>query len=301
MQTSFLKALRDTWQRVGISVNLGIVAHLAIAFIAVAALAIGANVIAVHGTLLVHTTTTAPAKALTTPTAIPLPPPPPAAETPLPPEAKPIDIAGLNSALDRYDRVTLNRTEENSAEQRQQFALAREDLKTEARAYIAAANGLVERSRLQRLIAQLSERQNQSIELVRIADARRALLQRYWLHFEAMDARMKATLEGAWKIFGRVVTRESLVELSAHLNDLRSHLASLAAPPLDRANGQDAIVASENAIAATLEQERRELHANSGGSVARGDAQGSCRSGRYALGASANARGVRPRVETVHG
>ncbi len=61
----------------------------------------------------------------------------------------------------------------------------------------------------------------------RLADQRRALFKEYWDRFEKVDARMKGSLDRNWKIFGRVIARESLMSLSRELDEIRRHSARL--------------------------------------------------------------------------
>ena len=75
---------------------------------------------------------------------------------------------------------------------------------------------------------------------------------------------MKTALDRAWKIFGRVIARQSLVELSRALDDMRRDVASLAAPAGYDLAALEAIAAREAAFATSLEQNQRGLTSSQG-------------------------------------
>ena len=56
---------------------------------------------------------------------------------------------------------------------------------------------------------------------IRLADARRAAIQESIGRTEAMDEQLNTSLDGAWKIFGRVLARQSLMQLRTELADVR--------------------------------------------------------------------------------
>ena len=57
--------------------------------------------------------------------------------------------------------------------------------------------------------------------LVDLGDRRRDLTKTYVSVFEGLNARAKASLTGSWKIFGRVVAKQSLLQLNTDLDSLR--------------------------------------------------------------------------------
>jgi diguanylate cyclase (GGDEF)-like protein len=78
---------------------------------------------------------------------------------------------------------------------------------------------------------------------IRLADARRAALQEMAGSADAMDRQLKTSLDGAWKIFGRVLARQSLMQLRSELDDIRRGIARSA---------MAVVTAGETAFAATL-------------------------------------------------
>jgi diguanylate cyclase (GGDEF)-like protein len=78
---------------------------------------------------------------------------------------------------------------------------------------------------------------------IRLADARRAALQEMAGSADAMDRQLKTSLDGAWKIFGRVLARQSLMQLRSELDDIRRGIARSA---------MAVVTAGETAFAATI-------------------------------------------------
>jgi diguanylate cyclase (GGDEF)-like protein len=78
---------------------------------------------------------------------------------------------------------------------------------------------------------------------IRLADARRAALEEIAASADAMDKQLKTSLDGAWKIFGRVLARQSLMQLRSELDDIRRGIARSA---------MAAVAAGETSFAATL-------------------------------------------------
>jgi len=86
---------------------------------------------------------------------------------------------------------------------------------------------------------------------IRLADARRAALQEIAGSADAMDKQLKTSLDGAWRIFGRVLARQSLMQLRSELDDIRRAVARRMAADDDR-SAMAAVTAGETAFAATL-------------------------------------------------
>ena len=61
-----------------------------------------------------------------------------------------------------------------------------------------------------------------------MADHRQAVVGEYSALFEDLSARVNDSVKSAWKIFGRVVARQSLLQLSADFDDLRRGFTTLA-------------------------------------------------------------------------
>ena len=235
----------------------GIVAHLVLAFVAVATLAIAANVIVEHGTLIIRTTQTVTAPIA--PAQVPKPAPRVIESAPAPvPVIEKLDdgaaSARLLLAIERFGRTTLNRVSEPTPAWTEQLSTSTTELIDAAVAYRKAASPTIEPRRLKPLGAQIAAHQASALELVRLSDTRGRQSQGLRAQLDTVESRTRNSLERSWKIFGRVITRQSLVELGQRLDELRRNLAPLAQPAGYGEQEIVALKASEAAFGAALQQ-----------------------------------------------
>ena len=101
-------------------------------------------------------------------------------------------------------------------------------------------------------------------ELLRRDQRRRALRDQYGDGAAAMEKRAQDALDGGWKIFGRVVARQSLVALLQAASELHSQAQGLQSPgAIDNQAVRD-IVASEQKLEAALTQYEKSLRRSQG-------------------------------------
>ncbi|HWN06758.1 MAG TPA: EAL domain-containing protein [Steroidobacteraceae bacterium] len=241
--------------------RMGLVVHLALTFALVGAFAIAANHLARQGTLLIEKTDTvvvsqplpvAPAREAPAPVAIASP------EVP----AEPLSTAGLLRASEIHARLTLAHADAPDPGSREQLDEATAVVHAESRKFAgAAASSQTAHSLIEQVHAQLPA----ADALVSVANDRRGLVNDYLQQYEAMDAQMKASLDRAWKIFGRVIARESLIELSRQLDELRPTLASGGTAGTVGGMDMAALAPALVAFAAILERDRDSLARSQGG------------------------------------
>jgi diguanylate cyclase (GGDEF)-like protein len=249
-----------------LGVRLGIVSRLTAAFIAVAVLVLAANLVVVQGVLIERTTHISETKP------IPLPPPPPpepvarqAVE--VPPKAvavrRELSSDALTSALSRYARAVQDRIKANSKESAAEYQLSSADLDRTSGAFVTQATSLSGKS-----FANLGSAANaykaHSDDLVQLADNRRTALSDYSASFEGLNARVNAALEGAWTIFGRVVARQSVLQLRSDLDGLRRNSYALGAAESDDAPEIVSLLNSEAAAEKTLESNEKAFRRSQG-------------------------------------
>lgn len=224
--TSRLKAalphLRAQMRRMGPLGNLGIVPRLTVAFAAVAVLAAAANLIAKGGAKIVYGE--APVMA---PAAVVVRPLMPAAS---PVEQPPAAMRVLTSeelvlAFDRFERAVHARLDRDTDFTAKLYLDARKELEAAAQAYVSDARELSGRS-FPKLRAGLKNYVASAEALLKSSASRHESLETYSATFDRMDATLKTALEGAWKIFGRVVARQSLMQLCSDLDAMRPRLSS---------------------------------------------------------------------------
>ena len=219
-----LSCVRRAWEARD-RFRLGIAGRLGLAFAAVTVLATAANLIQEHGTQLIRTTT------VVSPIARPIPPPPAHATVATPrPETPTADIAPVKDvddnllieAIEQFLRAAERRAEADSPENTDVLKVAGARLRDQVEAFIEKVNtpGLAARARALR--PRLTAFRTTGDEVVRVADERRSVLAGYWTHFESVDTQVKKALDqNNWKIFGRVISRQSLLTLSRDLDDIR--------------------------------------------------------------------------------
>jgi diguanylate cyclase (GGDEF)-like protein len=136
----------------------------------------------------------------------------------------------LIEAIDQFERAVERRAEADSPENTDVLKVAGVRLRDQVEAYLEQTNtrgvevhataGLETRARALR--PRLTALRSAGDDVIRLADERRAVLAGYWSHFESVDAQMKQALDhNNWKIFGRVISRQSLSALSRDLDDIR--------------------------------------------------------------------------------
>jgi diguanylate cyclase (GGDEF)-like protein len=246
--------------------RMGIAVRLSIAFAVVAVLAVTANLIAEHGIFVVQTETTEraaapvvrPAVPIATPVALPAVPPAPVRAAPLP--------GPLLAALGRYDRAVERRAESAASEATSQLRMAADGLQAEVARFIASAR---EESgppspQIRQLAARLGAHRKHGADLVEAADRRRQLLSDYWERFERIDAQVKGSLDRNWKIFGRVIARQSLISLSRDLDDIRRDSARLGPAGAFDSATLLSLSASQEKFATALEKNARGLGRSQG-------------------------------------
>ena len=129
----------------------------------------------------------------------------------------------LLTAVDRLTAVLHDRLADRTSANEAAFKRASTDLE----------RALSNFTTLNRLVGAVRSHHLQADRMVTASDLRRDARDRYNALFESLNARAKAAINGSWKIFGRVVARQSLLQLSADIDSLRRH------PPVATAEGVD--------------------------------------------------------------
>jgi len=248
--------------RLGRHLSFGIAGRLAVSFTAVAVLAAAANLFIERGVAVVHTTRLE--RGLFSPLPAPVVPtesvPHESVVTrriePAGPGVEPAAAHALKSehfigAVDRYQRAVQAREAVDSASTGDELQAADGELESaaddvqEAAAPLAAAAA---RPFSQKLAAYLAE----GGSYVQIADTRRIALREYAERLDSMDTRVSSSLDRAWKIFGRVIARQSLMQMHGDLEELRRHFAGIGAADGYDVGTIESLSASELALAATF-------------------------------------------------
>ena len=240
-QRDFSRLARQAFSRARhFEIRLGIGTRLGIAFAAVAVLAIAAHFFAQGARTIVRTDVT------TVPIVVKSKP----AET-LPPYK---NADQLIAALNRFTRAALSRMDTASSESIAELRSASIALDGARADYLHDAAQWMDESKVRKLDTRISAQKNRSERLWKLADQRRATLKEYWDRFEALDSRLKASLDKAWKIFGRIFARQSLIALSRSLDEIRHRFGALTTIGAPDKEAVEAIATSEAAFGAALKQ-----------------------------------------------
>jgi HAMP domain-containing protein len=208
--------------------NFGIATRLVAAFVGVGVLVLAANVFVVKGVLIEKTTEIT--------RVAPAPMPPPVALAPVK-ETEPIAIArppprrvvtsdALTLALQRHARAVKDRDTSQTEETRSEYQASATQLDEAATSFIAQATAISGKS-FAKLSAGVKTYSADAEELLRLADERHAKVGQYAMLFEQIYARANASVKDAWKMFGRIVARQSLLQLSTDLDALRRDSSAL--------------------------------------------------------------------------
>ena len=241
----------STWLR------LGITARLACGFLAVTVLAVTANLFAEHGTSIIETIQvervvqlpSAPAHAAAT------------AAAAVVDRGQRMATAAVSSGsflavLDETDRALQDRMDASGADTDRPFADSLLDLKREGNAFANATAHLEHKDHGPTLRQRVASYRGELEAAVGVADEGRAIREDYGVRLGALDSTIKHSIDLEWKIFGRILTRQCLIDLSRSADELRRNFAALRANATDGSPLQT-IVASEASFKATLDRNVR--------------------------------------------
>jgi diguanylate cyclase (GGDEF)-like protein len=236
--------------------QLGIAGRLGISFAAVAVLAVVANLI-VEGKVSVLPAPVVHQERRPAPVVAPLAAPAPVVEVPAPaPVRPPFPSADpLQRALDRIDHAVDGSADGDGVELTTRYQKLGTELERTAAEFSSGATAAGESPPARFMVTVRAYRQ-QGAELIELTATRRKLMSNYSARFEQLNTRVKKSLDHAWKIFGRVVARQSLVKLTSDLDDLRRRYVEFVSAETVDSSTFDTLGASEGTLAQTLAQDR---------------------------------------------
>ncbi len=170
----------------------------------------------------------------------------------------------LLGAITHFGRATGIRIADDSPARVIEAKQASEDLKRKAADYLRRARTAGNAPQLNKFASLLRSQRKDAARMIGDADARRQHIRNYERHFEDVDIRMKDAIDRAWKIFGRVVARQFMIDMSRILDRIRPDLATLVSTG-DRNNSSIAAIgANEATFAAALEEHETTLRRTQG-------------------------------------
>jgi diguanylate cyclase (GGDEF)-like protein len=222
---------------------LGITARLVISFVAVAALAAAANLIAQESASVILWSKRPPVPASPTLDLLRTQNAPVSAAL----EKKHVEV--LVSAVDRFGLATQLRAETDSAASEAEYAAALNALDALRRTSIDFLADGRAKIKFDHAVAEYLELGRQ---IALFADQRRAARIEHSKLLESINDRLQTTLNGAWKIFGRVIAPQSLIQLRVELDAVRQHSERIVLGEEIDANELEALTVSENTFIATF-------------------------------------------------
>jgi diguanylate cyclase (GGDEF)-like protein len=229
---------------------LGIASRLTISLIAIALLAAAANMIARDSVSLVRIVTRSPVRA--------------AADPPAAPQAvaEPAILGkdrfnALTLALDRYERASQLRAGSDTASADSEYTAARDELQHAVREYADSPPPV--NARVAAVAQQVLDYLGRGRALIQVTDQRHQARSEYSQHSKSISNRVQASLNGAWRIFGRVIARQSLIQMRTNLDAIRQRSEPIVSGELLNANDIDPVLDSENAFAAAFQSNQSSL------------------------------------------
>jgi diguanylate cyclase (GGDEF)-like protein len=210
------------------ALSMGITGRLSLAFVAVAILAMAANVVVEHGVQVVQSTHLERSQYSPVPDAIGarivVPPVLPAAGRRVSGEA---EIRRFVSAVDRVQSSTEIRAASESADSDAELSASSEELSAAA----ADLRRVLPRpSLLPELDAALLAFRDAGASYLQRSDAQRGAAREYLARLDDLDARITVSINAGWKIFGRVLARESLLTVHSDIESLRRLFGGIGDP-----------------------------------------------------------------------
>jgi diguanylate cyclase (GGDEF)-like protein len=205
--------------------RFGIAAHLGLAFVAVVTLVLAANFLVVQTVSIERTTTvyqTLPAAPAAT--AVPQGATLPAT----PARVRKVDTTELQAALRRYRAAVRGRIDEATDPATAELNAAAADLQRESQEFTTRAAEIGKRSDALKALGRLGSYQSDSDAVIRLADERRDSVQHYMSAADEVAARARRSLDHSWKIFGLVISKQTLVQYNAALDELKGTAERLA-------------------------------------------------------------------------
>jgi diguanylate cyclase (GGDEF)-like protein len=223
----YIAALRGAFAK---GFRLGIGARLAIALTAVGALVLALNfliekVVRIERTTQITQFVPAPAAM---PAAVPLTAPAAASDALPEPPRRTVTSDRVLLTLVHFDEAVRARVAMDNAQSTADYQRAMDDMNAALSEFIVGAASITAKS-YAKLTAAFKLHQDEAAALISASGERQALSAKYAALFETLNARDKTSLDHSWKIFGRVIARQSLLQISTDLDALRRHAAAIGA------------------------------------------------------------------------
>jgi diguanylate cyclase (GGDEF)-like protein len=231
---------------------VGIVGRLGLSFAAVGILAAIANIIVEQGVSIIEITRVAVAP-VTTPLEEPRSEPPPVPN---------LDAtrSSLVEAVARYGEAVVVRAQNATAENDTRVPATQLTLESQQARLTEKRNADIQRN----LGRALDDYRGSGASLISVADQRRQTIGTYTAHLRALRSLLDQSVDKSWKIFGRIVARQTVLKLRADHDQLQSAFAELSATDALDPLAVSSLIQREATFDATLSENERGLMRSEG-------------------------------------
>lgn len=161
-------------------------------------------------------------------------------------------------SIERFDESVYAAVQSGSVEAQERYRQLAKEMDRAAAQFMDRAQAVGERSYTS-VPAAVQQHKRSAERWIQLSRQRRQLLRQYSETLEHMNGRLNASLDGAFKIFGRVVARQSLVQLNMSLSGLRDSFAAAVRTFSFAPEVFDRIGKAEVAFAKSLQENARSL------------------------------------------
>jgi diguanylate cyclase (GGDEF)-like protein len=249
--------------------RIGIAGRLLLAFSAVAALVLSANFIALEGMSTSSTTTITRYEARPQQTASVAAPriekePAPVIRAAAPAHNVAAAADALTGGIANINQAVQFRIEKHSPASDEEWRRSISELDRSFAAFRIEGDMPAEQAVLKRLAADIRSFEQQGNSVIQFADDRRSVRDDYFKRIDELSGSLRASLNGAFTIFGRVLARQSLVRLQSNLEALRQSAVPLSVDGAVDSAALDALIANEQVTIKTLEANEKGLRRSNG-------------------------------------
>jgi diguanylate cyclase (GGDEF)-like protein len=239
--------------------RFGIATHLGIVFVAVVALVLAANFLVVHAVSVEKTTTVY--ERVIQPLAVSAPNNLHVDPTPV---VHRVETAPVQAALQRYRTAIRARIDAQSDDASTEWRAASDDLQQTTGNFIRLAAEIGKRADAMRIAGTLAAWESDADALIALADQRRDTLRAYVAAADALSLQGKHSLDHSWKIFGLVITRQTLLQYDGALTELHNAADDLKEATASERSTLDRLAELENRGRALLESNESGFRRTSG-------------------------------------
>jgi diguanylate cyclase (GGDEF)-like protein len=207
----------NNWRllRLTTPIRIGIATRLSVAFLGVVALVLAANFLVLQAVSIEKTTTIYQPASRGTPAEPPLEPPRPR------PVVRRVDSSALQAAISRYRSAVHVRARSRTTGSEAELSAADAQLQRALDEFSAQVSEIGRKPEAIRASRNIAAHRSDADAFISLADDRQSMADQYLAAVDELIAQTQRSHNGTWKVFGLVITRQTLIQYGAALYDLR--------------------------------------------------------------------------------